>query len=403
MNELKRRHPWMDDELIRIIGRAALARAAQQFAGAEMWADAADCHARLGQHAQAAEMFARAGDLRAAAAACLDGDAFAPALAHYQSWTAQQRPDDTAAQVEGLLGQSACHRLPLLLELDAPGLDAENGRLLYLQARELTEQATPPLVAARCWAAIGAYGDRIDRYDLVHTGYELAWRAYGETTAEAERIEMLRRYLAAVRTWQDRTLTADLELRLAAAERPGEELPGWWAQRATIESHPFREGVRDALHFTAQAQWQAWDALAKMEESPDVDDYLRGLAPPEMVYIPPGAFLMGSGDDDPEARANEKPQHAVWLRGYYIDKYPVTNAQYRQFVEAGGYEKREYWTDAGWAQKERENWREPRNWNDNRFQGERKPVVGVSWYEAVAYSQWAGKSLPAEPQWEKAA
>ena len=146
MNELKRRHPWMSDELIRTIGRAALARAAQQFAGAEMWADAADCHARLGQHAQAAEMFVRAGDLRAAAAACLDGDAFAQALAHYQTWTAQQRPDDMAAQVEGLLGQSACHRLPPLLELDAPGLDAENGRLLYLQARELTEQATPPLV-----------------------------------------------------------------------------------------------------------------------------------------------------------------------------------------------------------------------------------------------------------------
>ncbi len=182
--------------------------------------------------------------------------------------------------------------------------------------------------------------------------------------------------------------------------------PAWQAWKDELEKRGFREDVRsvptvDVLHFREQSQWAAWGKLAEMEDSPEVDDYLRALAPQGMVYIPAGPFWMGSADDDPEAMENEKPRHEVRLRGYYIDRYPVTNAQYRAFIDAGGYRERQHWTEVGW------NWKgsrtEPQYWQDANFNGDSQPVVGVSWYEAAAYAKWAGKVLPSEAEWEKAA
>ncbi|MGB1251009.1 MAG: SUMF1/EgtB/PvdO family nonheme iron enzyme [Candidatus Promineifilaceae bacterium] len=182
-----------------------------------------------------------------------------------------------------------------------------------------------------------------------------------------------------------------------------DEQPAWWALRDVIEGQPFRDGVHDVLHFTTAEQRTAWDNLAEIENEPTIDDYLCELAPPEMIYIPPSTFLMGSAEDDPEAQDNEKPQHELWLAGYYIDRYPVTNAQYRDFIAAGGYGKQECWTEVGWQEKESNGWIEPRYWQDSRFNAARQPVVGISWYESVAYALWAGKGLPTEPHWEKAA
>jgi formylglycine-generating enzyme required for sulfatase activity len=129
-------------------------------------------------------------------------------------------------------------------------------------------------------------------------------------------------------------------------------------------------------------------------------------APPTdslMVLIPSGEFTMGSvsgeGDD------NERPQHRVNVSAFYIDRYEVTNAQFRRFIEAGGYTDRNNWSDEGW--RWRRNVTEPEYWSDgNPNFGEvypQYPVVGVSWYEAEAYARWAGKRLPTEAEWEKAA
>jgi formylglycine-generating enzyme required for sulfatase activity len=112
---------------------------------------------------------------------------------------------------------------------------------------------------------------------------------------------------------------------------------------------------------------------------------------------------MGSTEEDPDADDDEKPQHEVKLPGYYIGRYPVTNAKYAAFIEAGGYETREYWTEAGWAAKESRGWTEPRYWNDENRNQPQQPVVGVSWYEAAAYCSWRGGRLPTEAEWEKAA
>jgi formylglycine-generating enzyme required for sulfatase activity len=101
------------------------------------------------------------------------------------------------------------------------------------------------------------------------------------------------------------------------------------------------------------------------------------------------------------------PQHEVVLPGYWIGKYPVTNAGYRAFVEGEGYQMRAYWTEAGWKWKG--NRMQPVHWIDERYNYSQQPVVGVTWYEAVAYCRWLSERtgvvvrLPSEAEWEKAA
>ncbi|HEX2909003.1 MAG TPA: SUMF1/EgtB/PvdO family nonheme iron enzyme [Phototrophicaceae bacterium] len=107
---------------------------------------------------------------------------------------------------------------------------------------------------------------------------------------------------------------------------------------------------------------------------------------------------------------------------YKIAKYPVTNAQFRLFIEAGGYSERQWWTDAGWEAKtkgwDRKDtnwvetnlpWTQPRHWTNAKFNIDEQPVVGVSWYEAVAFCLWLSDMtgekimLPTEDQWQYAA
>ncbi|MGB1288507.1 MAG: SUMF1/EgtB/PvdO family nonheme iron enzyme [Aggregatilineales bacterium] len=96
-------------------------------------------------------------------------------------------------------------------------------------------------------------------------------------------------------------------------------------------------------------------------------------------------------------------------KNYSIGKYPVTNAQYANFVEAGGYQEKRWWTELGWTVKQTENWRQPRYWTDSKWNGTDYPVVGVSWYEAVAFCLWLSEltgeniTLPTSEQWQYAA
>lgn len=150
-----------------------------------------------------------------------------------------------------------------------------------------------------------------------------------------------------------------------------------------------------------------------------------GVVEPEMVCVPAGPFVMGSGEAQVEALARhsqqaarwlakgyfrrEQPQHTVSLPDFSIARYPVTAGAFRAFVAAGGCEQQRHWTAAGWHWRQVQNRTSPAFWDETWAGDGQLPVVGVSWYEALAYCRWLaevtgrGYRLPSEAEWEKAA
>jgi len=130
-----------------------------------------------------------------------------------------------------------------------------------------------------------------------------------------------------------------------------------------------------------------------------------------MVRIPGGPFVAGA-DAHGFAYDNERPRHEVDLPEFEIDALPVTNGDFMEFVEAGGYGRRELWSEDGWGWVREDGVSGPLYWTaggrERRFDrvveiDERLPAMHVSWFEADAYARWAGKRLPSELEWEKAA
>jgi len=140
----------------------------------------------------------------------------------------------------------------------------------------------------------------------------------------------------------------------------------------------------------------------------------RAPSGPDEVQVPGGSFTLGAADE-PWAYDNELVPHDVELPPFRIDRTPVTNAAFVEFMEDKGYGSKKLWQPEGWEWREREDARAPLYWESGkdgwervRF-GRREPVPmdelvqHVSWYEADAFACWAGKRLPTEAEWERAA
>jgi iron(II)-dependent oxidoreductase len=135
----------------------------------------------------------------------------------------------------------------------------------------------------------------------------------------------------------------------------------------------------------------------------------------EMIEIPGGECTIGAGGwaEYGFAYDNERPRHHTDVRGYLIGRTPITNATYLTFVEGGGYERREWWSDEGWSWKEDYDITRPQSWTADlrsewRLSGLEplhpdRPVVHISWFEADAFARAHAGRLPTEPEWEKAA
>ncbi len=248
---------------------------------------------------------------------------------------------------------------------------------------------------------------------------------------------------------------AAAELRLAGRVHEGQDygdLLGaicYWLQRLV-----------EGGHLAPAERLTAGDALGMLGDSRLGVGLVAGVEPPlpdiAWVAISDGPFTMGSDESDAMAWDDERPAHELRLPLYFVARYPVTNAQFRPFVEGDGYGNPAYWTAEGWAwrqgaepdlspyadlpeatRKDFAEWLAERTvdkrgqpwwWDNPKWGAANRPVVGVSWYEALAYCRWLDACLranggvlrmgdaqkvaippgyrvclPSEAEWEKAA
>lgn len=121
----------------------------------------------------------------------------------------------------------------------------------------------------------------------------------------------------------------------------------------------------------------------------------KGTAGGPMLLVPEGEFIMGSDVWE----QNEMPSHKVFLEDFYIDEYEVTNIKYRKCIEAGACQEPDLNTCYVWME---DRWKQGVKLGED-FKRDRYPVVCVKWEDANSYCMWAGKRLPTEAEWEKAA
>ncbi len=218
----------------------------------------------------------------------------------------------------------------------------------------------------------------------------------------------------------------DLLLVLRAALHTGLD-PAYWIRRANEGGIAIWPILAAALKSTAEQQrihalwaltgWPTARSLAALQQGMSASAPRVRVAAHQALYqigsaealaildssddlrlVPAGAFTMGS-----EQNADEKPVHQVTLDAFFIEKYPVTHAQFAHFIDAGGYQQAQHWTRQGWRWVQQTRRTEPAYWKNERWNQPDYPVVGITWYEAWAYAHWAGRRLLTEAEWEKAA
>ncbi|NOY97493.1 MAG: formylglycine-generating enzyme family protein [Chlorobi bacterium] len=170
---------------------------------------------------------------------------------------------------------------------------------------------------------------------------------------------------------------------------------------------------KSSTHSTSREEKPNGQATGKVEGVPAQNEKgvqqekTPGKVAGDMVFIGHGTFFMGSENGLP----NEKPVHKVTVESFYLDRSPVTVARFREFIEATGYKTEAHkYGDAGvfdmshqkWELLKGATWEFPFGTSGPKAE-DNYPVTQVSWNDAVAYANWAGKRLPTEEEWEFAA
>jgi iron(II)-dependent oxidoreductase len=354
------------------------------------------------------------------------------------------RPDAAIATVEGcgfrlawraegdgafgLFLFERVERLPIPAGREPQGSRAlRDARLLLAQTRTRTLELVAPLADED----LRRQHDRLMSpvaWDLGHIAhFEARWLLDDTTTAD----DALYDPLATPRAARDQLAlppTDEIRQKLRDVRRRVEDLP--------VESLELDGPMLLQLCAQHEAQHQETmlQAIALREDLPYRPAFVVDTPPPpgsrpidESVLIPAGPFLMGT-DDRIAAYDNERPAHVVELPAFRLDRAPATNRAFLAFVDDGGYQRRELWSEAGWAWREKTGAQAPAHWRRRRGRGSPgspgagtetgwhaivfgrpgplhpdAPVVHLCWHEAEAYARWAGGRLPTEAEWEKAA
>jgi iron(II)-dependent oxidoreductase len=259
------------------------------------------------------------------------------------------------------------------------------GLVAHLRAADL-ERQVDPVMSPLVWdlAHIAAYEDlwlchRYGGLRLLRPDLAATYDAFETPRTVRGEIELLdtagaREYLGAVR-----------EQTLAVVERRG------------IDPVLHELVLRHELQHTETMR----QAMRLGGLLPDGEPPRRALGGSDgWVEVPSGPFAMGAGPDDGFSYDNERPRHLVDIPAFRIGRQPVTNGTWMRFAEGGGYERREWWSDEGWAWKQCYDITDCPGARDGHPDG---PVCHVSWFEAEAFATAYGARLPAEAEWEKAA
>jgi len=260
--------------------------------------------------------------------------------------------------------------------LTSGALDGAAGAGVWALVRDFVREA----VAARDGRGVGA-DELPDGPALVRVVERQARRARREEG-----------WLARLVRWLLRRRVGRASQPAAARLRTLLELLGGYRLPALAASMPTLMAVGDtAVCGAARRLAGLTAAVAPWEPGAPIVEVVTGMS---LLWIPPDTFTMGSDDEDMDAADDEKPAHRVKItHGYWMGEYPVTNAQYRGYVEATG--------------------RVPAYWDNRRFNDPEQPVVGVSWHDAMAFCAWLNAQrpaavgvsfrLPTEAEWEYAA
>lgn len=191
-------------------------------------------------------------------------------------------------------------------------------------------------------------------------------------------------------------------------------------QRAwgAIESAGLAERVELGLQHEEQHQELMLTDIQHVLSCSPLQPAYRSAAPPLSVPLPLqwrshcGGLRMIGHEGAGFAFDNELPRHRVWIEDFQIAARPVTNAEYRAFIDDGGYRNPLLWLSDGWAQRHAEQWERPLYWTGDcerafglyglQALDPHAPVCHLSYYEADAYARWAGARLPTEAEWETA-
>jgi iron(II)-dependent oxidoreductase len=167
---------------------------------------------------------------------------------------------------------------------------------------------------------------------------------------------------------------------------------------------------------TQEAILEAIQSRAEGRQYPVLESASPDRAPsgPAEILVEGGTFTVGA-EYEPWAYDNELAPHEVELAAFHIDRAPVTNGELAAFADDKGYRSHKLWSEKGWEWREREDVKAPLYWERSSYGWERvrfgkrepitpwEPVQHVSFYEAQAFARWAGKRLPTELEWERAA